>query len=231
MAGRERFSLEDLASIPDPLDARGAPSPPASPPGASAPSERAPTRAERRRKVGLALALAVGWVALLVYRAGVRRDIDSPEVAAQLGLWTAAGLLALVVAFAPLGRRVPAGVRLLQAVIVGVFVAFLAAAVLGALRQGAEAFRVGALTGCLVLSIVAAAGPLALAALVVRRSFASAPALRGAALGAICGLAGAVGVHAHCPVEMVAHVVVGHGVPVLVGALLGALYGAAVGRA
>jgi hypothetical protein len=72
--------------------------------------------------------------------------------------------------------------------------------------------------------------PLALAALSLRRSFLSAPAWRGAAVGAACGLVGAFGIHAHCHYTAAAHVLGAHGLPVLACALLGAAAGALGGR-
>jgi hypothetical protein len=49
-------------------------------------------------------------------------------------------------------------------------------------------------------------------------------------IGAIAGLAGAVGVHAHCPLAAMAHVLVAHGLPIVLGAAVGAVAAALGGR-
>jgi hypothetical protein len=83
----------------------------------------------------------------------------------------------------------------------------------------------------MVWSGIAGAGPIAVAALLLRRSFLSAPVWRGAAVGAVCGLTASVLIHAHCAAPGASHVLVAHGFPAVCGALVGALLGALGGRA
>jgi hypothetical protein len=75
-----------------------------------------------------------------------------------------------------------------------------------------------------------ALGPLVAAALLLRRSFLAAAGWRGAAVGALAGLAGTLGVHAHCPCATVGHLLAAHGPSIAVGAVLGGVFGLARGR-
>jgi hypothetical protein len=74
-------------------------------------------------------------------------------------------------------------------------------------------------------------GPLIAAALYFRASFLSVPAWRGAAVGALAGLAGSVGIHAHCPKQALLHLLAAHGTAILAGAAAGAGLGTIGGRA
>ena len=68
------------------------------------------------------------------------------------------------------------------------------------------------------------------AAVVLRHAFLNAPVLRGALVGAACGLVGAISIHSHCPVVSASHVLVAHGLPIVVFGALGAIFGAFRGR-
>ena len=57
-----------------------------------------------------------------------------------------------------------------------------------------------------------------------------APALRGAAVGAACGVGGVIGIHLHCAVDAPSHLLVAHGAIIVAGALAGAVLGAVRGR-
>ncbi len=83
---------------------------------------------------------------------------------------------------------------------------------------------------CLSFAVVLALPALVGAALVLRSSFLNAPVLRGAMVGAVCGLAGTAGIHAHCPVVTPSHVLLAHGPPILLFAALGAVIGMRRGR-
>src|SRR5262249_62088392 len=84
--------------------------------------------------------------------------------------------------------------------------------------------------GCLRTPSLMGLGPLVLAASVLRWSFPSAPALRGAAVGVIAGLGGAIGISALCPVQARMHLLISHGLPILALALAGAALRAIGGR-
>jgi hypothetical protein len=87
-----------------------------------------------------------------------------------------------------------------------------------------------ALLGCAVSGLALAAGPIALAAVVARRALPVHAAWRGAILGGLGGLLGSIAIQAHCPVDACAHVVIAHGAPLVLGALLGAAFGSRYGR-
>jgi hypothetical protein len=223
MAAPEDISLDALNDIPDPaayLAARPAPPP-------VVPSEPAPTRPVRERLGRVALAVAFAWIVLVTWFFGFRSDLHTVEVAAPLALWTLLAGVGLALVLRPRARGLPAGVRALQAVVVVVPLAFLVAA---AATAGSEPVPAAMHATCLAVTGGLALAPLALAALVLRRSFLSAPAWRGAAIGVLCGLGATIGIHAHCAVADLFHVLLAHGLSLGAGALLGAVAGALQGR-
>jgi hypothetical protein len=84
---------------------------------------------------------------------------------------------------------------------------------------------------CMTISSLMGVGPLLFASLALQGSFLSAPIVRGAAVGILCGLFGAIGMHAVCPCAVRSHLLLGHGAPILLLALLGGALGALRGRA
>ncbi|AUX46812.1 hypothetical protein SOCE26_083210 [Sorangium cellulosum] len=223
----ERDLLEGLEDIPDPA-AHLAGRPP--PPPMAAPAEPSLTRPARERRVVSAILAGLAWVLLLTWIAGFRADIGSPRVAIPLALWVLLSGLGLRLALTPRARGLPAGVRALQALVAVVPVGFLAAAVAtSGLADGSLSLM--AHLRCSAIALGMALLPLALAALVLRRSFLSAPAWRGAAIGALCGLGAVIGIQAHCSYDDLVHVTFAHGLPIAAGALLGAAAGALRGRA
>ncbi|MGK4004024.1 NrsF family protein [Sorangium sp. So ce1036] len=223
----ERDLLEGLEDIPDPA-AHLAGRPPPRP--TAAPAEPSLTRPARARRVASATLAGLTWVLLLTWIAGFRADIGAPRVAIPLALWALLSGLGLLLALTPRARGLPAGVRALQALVAAAPVGFLAAAVaMSGLADGPLSPR--SHLKCSAIALGMAALPLALAALVLRRSFLSAPAWRGAAIGALCGLGAVIGVQAHCPYDDLLHITFAHGLPIAAGALLGAAAGALRGRA
>ncbi len=83
----------------------------------------------------------------------------------------------------------------------------------------------GALVTCVIFTPLFALGPLVAFALLRRGSDPVAPLLGGAAMGAAAGAWGAVGITLHCSHVTVAHVAVGHILPVVGIALVGVLVG------
>lgn len=223
----DRDLLSELKDIPDPA-ARVAARPPPAP--VEAPAERSPTRPARERRVAGAILAGLAWILLLTWWEGFRDDLGSPRVALPLVLWAALSGLGLLLALVPRARGLPAGVRVLQALVAAVAVGFLAAAVVTSRVHDVLAPLMVHLE-CSAVALGMAIVPFALAALVLRRSFLSAPAWRGAAIGALCGIGAAIGIHSHCSLDEVVHVAFAHGVPIAAGALLGAAAGALRGRA
>ncbi len=219
-------NLDLLAEIPDPaarIATRPVPATPAAP--TLGPS---PTRQGRRLRAALALVGAALWILVIVLRAGPRPDLTSPAVMALVSGWVLLGAFGLGFVLRPRARGLPAGVGAVLAALVAIPAAYL----IGSLSSGGPPVPTNWSTagGCLCLSSALALGPLALGAVVLRRSFASAPALRGAAVGALAGLAGAIGVHMHCPTGFWQHIVFSHAPVIALGALLGAGLGWAGGR-
>ena len=87
-----------------------------------------------------------------------------------------------------------------------------------------------AASACLGVATLMALGPLAAAALIFTRAFPSASLWRGATVGALAGLSGAIGIHAHCPYQSWSHLLLAHGPVLAVGAILGGLFGRTLGR-
>lgn len=226
MAAPDPFSLEDFASIPDPAGGLGArPAPAPAPPGGPS-----PTRAERRRRTLIAAGFALAWLVFLVWRLGVRGNIGDAGLLAALGLWTLVGGGGLALALRPNARGLPPSLRVVQIILLALAALYVA----GVLVRDAAAPEVpihwGKVLGCLSCAHLLAAGPLLVAALLFRRSFLSFPAWRGAVVGAACGFGGAIGIHAHCSVETASHVLLAHGLVIVIAALLGAALGARQGR-
>jgi hypothetical protein len=76
---------------------------------------------------------------------------------------------------------------------------------------------------CLDLTLAWAAVPLFCAGLTLRRAFPSGARFRGGLVGAACGLFSGATMNLHCPNVDGAHVMLGHGIPVVMAALVGAL--------
>lgn len=224
---RESAPFEGFDDIPDP--ASGVAARPTK--EAAAPTEPSMTRSERQRRSLVALALAVGWVAALVAKLGLRADIGALDVIAPLSLWVVVAAVGLVAALRPRERGLPPPSRVVQVIAALVPALFVLSAL--AASSGAEQVPLTLRNsgGCVALASVAAAGPFVLAGVIFQRSFLSIPAWRGAAIGAVCGLCAAAGIHTHCPMAASAHVVLAHGFPIAAGGLLGALFGALRGRA
>jgi hypothetical protein len=89
--------------------------------------------------------------------------------------------------------------------------------------EGEDFFR--AFMHCAAFGSVVAAVALAVLLAAARRSAPVAPALAGAVAGVASGFIGALVLHLACPVATIAHGVLAHGAPAVVGGALGALLG------
>ncbi|XXX73838.1 NrsF family protein [Sorangium sp. So ce134] len=223
----ERDLLRGIEDIPDPA-AHLAVRPPPAP--AEAPAEPSLTRPARERRALVASLVGLAWILIFSWIEGFRDDLGSPEVAVPLAIVAILCGLGLLLALRPRARGLPAGVRVLQALVAAVPVGFLAAAVATS-RVADPPVPLALHLRCIASAACTALVPFALAALVLRRSFLSAPAWRGAAIGAVCGLGVVVGVGTHCALDDLLHVALAHGLPIAAGALLGAAAGARRGRA
>ncbi|WP_437935106.1 NrsF family protein [Sorangium sp. So ce341] len=223
----ERDLLSGIEDIPDPAAHLAARPPPAL---AAAPAEPSLTRPARERRALIASLVGLAWILIFSWIEGFRDDLGSPGVAVPLAVWALLAGLGLLLALRPRARGLPAGVRALQALVAAAPVGFLAAAV-ATLRVADPPVPLELHLRCIASAIGTGLVPFALAALVLRRSFLSAPAWRGAAIGALCGLGVVVGLGTHCALDDLIHVALAHGLPIAAGALLGAAAGAMRGRA
>lgn len=215
---------EPWNDIPDPFPPGPIPEVPPPPSGPSL------TRDQRARRLRVAAFLSAAWVIAFAVLLGIRPDAAQPAIAAQLGAWSAAVPFGLLVALRTTASGFPPGVR---AVAIGLAVLAALFAGLAELPAGGHKanLSVDTVRGCATVALVFALPPAGMAAFVLRRGFLNAPALRGALVGAVCGLSGAAGVHAHCQVVTPSHVLVAHGLSILMAAAAGALLGARFGRA
>lgn len=212
-----------FGEIPDPLAPRGAPPVPRAPV-----LDESPERALIRQRRLLAMTGSVAWLAahLVVY--GVRSDLSGlsiPYLGAQVFLpfAVAAGSLAVALGSGKFGLG-------LKVSLIGTL------AVLGPLSfcliaLGAPVPRDvsggGALLPifvCFDITVAWAAVPLLLAALSLRGAFAAGARWRSALVGAGVGLAAGATMNVHCPNVAPAHLLFGHGLPVIVATLLGAAF-------
>jgi hypothetical protein len=221
----EPVSLDRLREIPDP--AAGLPMTPAPP--ATVPAEPSATRPERARLRMAAVTLAAVWLVGTAAALGLRPDLASPTVLVPVATWVAGAAVALGVVLRPRARGLPAGIRAVQHAVwvVPATYVVVAAAVAGPPNMP---FAWATLRGCLGVSFALSLGVLVAAGAALRRSFPSAAGWRGAAVGAVAGLAGATGIHAHCPAQGLDHLLVAHGAAIALSALAGAALGRLGGR-
>jgi len=224
-ADPERW-IEGIHEIPDPaVHLASAPIPPPLPP-----AEPSPTRLDRRRRAWAATAFTVAWLLVTVGLIGLRPDLASLVAMAPIAGWSLGGAVVLGVVLRPQARGLPAGVRAVQHAVWVVPAAYaLGAGLIAAPSHVPLAWAT--VRTCIGVSTVIALGPLAAAALFLRGSFLSAPGWRGAAIGGLAGLAGSIGVHAHCPLHDIGHLLTAHGAAIGLAAVAGALLGRLGGRA
>lgn len=225
------FDLERLADIGDPFaeDAR-APAPPMDRSRAPLPS---PTRARVRtlRTIALALALVydVAWLVLRERRADLAST--SPW---GLALGVAIPLTVAVLALSAAARSGPRGLGVragrVAALALGGPVLFAAATVVAARPDAADPLFWRHAAGCMAVTAILALGPMALGLWAFRRSFAAAAAWRTAAVGVAAGALAAATMSLACPITTATHVILGHGLVMIVAALIGALVAPALAR-
>lgn len=214
------FDPTAFAAVPDPLAGKRA-----LPPSGFVPSNR-PTRKELARRRGLALLLGVGWLLGQLAVFGVRGDVSALPVHHLVALVVGplAGTALCLFAALSSGR---AGVGARVAVLAGLallcpLALFAASLVLSpAVSDG----KVGSLADaayCVNVMLAWAALPLLAAVFALRRSFVARSGSRSALVGLAAGLAAASIANLHCSVSDVLHVTLGHGLAVVLTAVVGA---------
>jgi hypothetical protein len=223
------FDIDRIAEVPDPLaGVTDWPLPPRSAGAPAASPSRSRVGAMRVTALGAALLYELGWIAVMSKRSDLS-SISAARLLTELSIPLGAALIALFAAAAPGDRGLgsPKG-RLMTLALLAPIVFALATVVSAPADVDTEAFWPHAFR-CFFWTVLYTAGPVALAAWAFRRSFAAAAGLRAAALGIACGALGAATMTLVCSTGTPAHVLVGHGGMMLVGAALGGLLGRRVG--
>lgn len=228
---KDPFDIHGMGDVPDPLAAIDEWPVPARRPGALAES---PTRKHvataRATALGAAVLYEVAWVFIMTKRDDLP-TMPRTVLAIELVVPLVAALFALAAAAVPdaRGMGLPKG-RMVALALLAPLV-FVGATLLASPADvDSEPFVMHALR-CFAWTAVYSTGPLLLAMWAFRRSFVASAGWRSAALGMACGAIGAATMSLVCSVGSPAHVLVGHGGMMLVGALGGALLGNRFGRA
>ena len=221
----ERGNVNDLSllkEIPDPLtEAR-----PAAATVVPARPAASPVRRQLRRRRCVALAIGALWLGAHLAAYGVRQDmhrLSARYIAAQLLLPALLAGASLLLAVAPGKLGLGLGASLLVALaVLGPLSFWLCAAFMPvpyATEMGG-AFSLSSLV-CLDLTLLWETAPLLLAGLALRRAFPASSRWRSALVGGALGLACGSAINLHCPNPNASHLVAGHGIPIVVAALVG----------
>jgi len=225
--------LSFLNEIPDPVASAPAAAPGAAP---ARPTAASPTRSETRRRRAAALGVSLAWLATHLAVYGIRTDFHQlplAYVAAQVGLPFAVGAASLLIAAAPGRLGLGLGIGIITSLaLLGPLSFWLFAAALHPPHDAASGsgFWLGSLV-CLDITLAWAAAPLLFAAAALRRAFPAGATWRSALVGSALGLLSGAAINLHCPNVNPAHLLAGHGIPVVVAALVGAFVVARWARA
>ncbi len=229
----EDFDLNRLADIGDPFaeDAR-APIRPADrtrlPPAGSSPTR---SGVRTRRSIALAAALFCD-AAWLVFRER-RPDLASAS-AWSLALGIAIPLGASVLALSAAVRNGPRGLGAPAARVAALAVAapllFALATALAAPADAGDPRFWRHAAGCMAVTAILALGPVALGLWAFRHAFPAAAGWRTAAVGVAAGALAASTMSLACPITSAAHVILGHGVVMIVTAVVGGLLAPVLAR-
>lgn len=185
-----------------------------------------PTRSVVKRRRALALIGGVSWIGAHLAVYGIRTDLTAlpfPYVAAQIVLPALLATASLVVALGSgkLGLGFKIGLVSTLAILGPASFCFIA--------LGAPVPRVSDPSTlidtflCFDITIAGVAVPLLCAAITLRGAFAAGARWRSALVGAGIGLFAGATMNLHCPNVAPAHMLLGHGLAVVVAAALGAL--------
>jgi hypothetical protein len=226
---KDPFDIHRISDVPDPLSGTDDWPLPARRNVALADSPTRSRRATARATaLGAALVYELAWLVVMTKREDLHTTPRAVLVT-ELAIPVTAALLALAAATPGThGLGLPKG----RMTILGLLAPALFVAATLAMSPGdvdAEPFAMHSLR-CFAWTAVYSFGPMVFAAWAFRRSFVGAPVWRSAALGLACGAVGAATMSLVCAVGSPAHVLVGHGGMMLVGAAAGAWLGSRFGR-
>lgn len=189
---------------------------------------KAPDRTSTRARRWAALSLSIAWLGMHLAVYGVRKDLaDLPMLYVAMQIVVpflfAIASLALALRSGQLGLGLSVGL-LLTVGVLGPLSFLLIAIGAPAPRPVPEggSFWLGMLV-CLDITLSWAAVPLLCAAVSLRRAFAAGASFRAALVGAAAGLLSGAVMNLHCPNIQGAHILLGHGIPMVIATLLGAL--------
>jgi hypothetical protein len=228
----------DLDAVPlDDIPDVAPPRPAAPPPAPRAPMEVGPPRDVLRRRRRLAYVGTWLWLAAQVLALGVRTDFErlgAVYVALHIALPLALATATLFAALWP-GRT---GLGVSAKIVVGLSIASIAAYVAVALAMpepyafvaptGARFWRWT--VGCFDVTFLMGTVPLLFLVPAIRRTFVAGAFFRCAAIGLSCGLAGTATIGVHCDNISRFHVLVSHGLPAVLLALIGGLLVSRIAR-
>jgi hypothetical protein len=224
------LDLQMLADIPDPFP--GSRTSPANSP-ARAPAVSSPDRSRVRARRMWAGAAAVLYAAAWPMFVSRRPDLlSAPASVLALGLAVplVAVVLALIAAVGTGERGLGEPQARLMTLLVASPAAFVALTLLTAPAALTDGFWPRAL-GCMRVTAVLAAGPVALGVVAFRRGFVVASGWRGAGVGVACGALAAAVMSLVCPIGEAWHLLAGHGAMILFAGLGGAVSGRYLCRA
>jgi hypothetical protein len=227
----DEFDVQRFAEVPDPFVATDTPAlRQVDPKGMPQSPTRARAYALRVVAAVSAISIDVAWVTFVSRRA----DLGSLS-ASQLAIGLAIPFGSMALALGALGRSGLHGLGERKTRLVTFVIA--SPALFGAatwLSAPADA-RGGRFwhhaVGCLLVTAILAGVPLAIGAYAFRRAFVASAAWRMGALGVASGAAAAATMSLACPISSAGHVLVGHGVMMLLASAVGAWLGERVGRA
>jgi hypothetical protein len=228
---KDPLDIHRIADVPDPLSGiEDWPLPARRSAAFSDSPTRSSTVTARAAALGAALLYELTWIVIMTKRDDLHRT-PRAILLTELAIPIAAALFALYAAATSgaHGLGQPKG-RIVTLALLSPMLFIAATLVVSPGDVDAEPFVMHSLR-CLAWTAVYSLGPMALAAWVFRRSFIAAPVWRSAALGMACGAIGAATMSLVCSVSSPAHVLVGHGGMMLVGAVGGGLLGNRFGRA
>ena len=226
------FDLKQLAEIGDPFaDEAKAPIRPID--RSAALLARSPTRSRMWGLRAIALALALSYDAAWVVFHERRADLASASpgsLVLGIAIPLAVAALGLVAAMQPGPRGLGSPASRVAALTVGGPVLFALATLVAAPRGGEDVLFWRHAAGCMAVTSLLTLGPLAFGLRAFRHAFATAAGWRTAALGTAAGALAAATMSLACPITAAAHVILGHGLVMVVAALIGALVGPALAR-
>ena len=226
------FDLSRLADIGDPF-AEDASAPLRPMDAKRARAGPSPTRPRVHALRAMALAAALLYEAAWLVLRERRPDLTSASPL-ELALGIAIPLGAAVLALGAAARSGPRGLGIpalrVAALALAAPLLFAIATLLAAPPETGDPRFWHHAASCMAVTGILALGPLALGLWAFRRAFAAAAAWRTAALGAAAGALAAATMSLACPITTAVHVIVGHGLVIVVGALIGALAAPAVAR-